>query len=162
MKAYITFLGRSIWAVLNSYHAVLKEKGYQPDLIYLIIEDLFNKNSQKTHRGLEIISEEFNFSPEIKEIIVEEARFVEAGKQIKTLIKELKNKDYKIAVDLTPGRKALVAATLLTISNIDVDHVFYLALKILKGASLPYEMIPRQIQNLKDFIEEAKEMKNAE
>jgi len=32
---YITMLGRSIWAVLNSYYAVLKEKQYYPNEIFL-------------------------------------------------------------------------------------------------------------------------------
>jgi len=37
---YITMLGRSIWAVLNSYYAVLKEKQYYPDDIILFAETI--------------------------------------------------------------------------------------------------------------------------
>lgn len=158
LKVYITFLGRSIWAVINSYYAVLKEKEYQPDLIYLVVESLFEEKLQKTRKGLEILSEEFGFSPKIEAIPVKEAAFVEAGKVINDLIKKLKENKDTIAVDLTPGRKALIAGTLIPLSKIHVDYVFYLAINTLAGVNLPYEMIPAQIQSLKDFIEEEKLM----
>jgi len=156
MKVYITFLGRSIWAVINSFYAVLKEKKFQPDLIYLIIEDLFEEKVDKVIDGLKILSEEFSFTTEIKEIFVQEAEFFEAGMQINALIQDLTTNNHTIAVDLTPGRKSLVAAVLIPLSKIYVEHIFYLAIKTIKGVNFPYEMIPKHFQSLKDFIKEAK------
>jgi len=153
MEVYITFLGRSIWAVINSFYAVLKEKKFQPDLIYLIIEDLFEEKIEKAIDGLKILSEEFNFTPEIKIIFVREAEFFEAGIQINTLIQDLTKNNHTIAVDLTPGRKSLVAAVLIPLFKIYVEHIFYLAIKTIKGVNFPYEMIPKHFQSLKDFIE---------
>ena len=156
LKSYITFLGRSIWAVLNSYQAVLKEKGYYPELIHLIVEDIFLEKIGKTKEGLIIISEGFSITPKIEIMEVQDAHFFESGSRIHNLIVKLKKDGHEIAIDLTPGRKAMIAATLIPLSKIDVDHVFYLALSELKDASKPYEMIPKQIQSLKDFIEETR------
>jgi len=38
-KAYITILGRSTWALINTYHAVLMEEAYHPDVIHIFAED---------------------------------------------------------------------------------------------------------------------------
>ncbi len=155
-KAYITILGRSTWALINTYYAVLAEEAYYPDLIYIFAEDIYADQLDKAIRGIEILSEEFNFKPEIRQEIVREADFVEAGFKITSLIKDLKQKGYKVAIDITPGRKALVAGALIPISKIGVDHVFYLAIKTLDNVSKPYKMIPLQIQELRDFVEDAK------
>jgi len=155
-KAYITILGRSTWALINAYYAVLTERAYHPDIVYIFAEDIYADQLDKAVRGIEILSEEFDFKPEIRQEIVKEADFVEAGLKITSLIKDLKQNGYKVAIDITPGRKALVAGALNPISNIGVDHVFYLAIKTLDNASKPYKMIPLQIQELRDFVEDAK------
>jgi hypothetical protein len=53
---------------------------------------------------------------------------VRARKHISKLVTELKADGYKVAIDITDGRKALVAGTLLSIANLNVDHVLYLSL----------------------------------
>lgn len=156
MDAYITILGRSVWALINAYYAVLDERGYRPNIVYIFCEDLYTPQLEKAVRGVEILSEEFDFKPEIKCEIVREADFVEAGLKISSLIRDLKQKGYRVAVDITPGRKPLVAGALIPISKISVDHVFYLAIKTLDNVSKPYKMIPLSIQELRDFVEDAK------
>lgn len=148
--AYVTILGRSTWALINTYYAVLTEKSYFPDLIHIFSEDIYADELDKAVRGIEILSEEFNFKPEIRTEIVKEADFIEAGLKINSTIKELKEKGYTVAVDITPGRKALVAGALLSAEKLGVDHVFYLAVKNME--SKPYRMKPIAIQKLRDFI----------
>jgi len=153
---YISVLGRSTWALINTYYAVLTERSYYPDLVYIFAEDIYADQLDKAVKGIEILSEEFGFKPEIRQEIVREADFVEAGFKITSLIKDLKQNGYRVAIDITPGRKALVAGALIPISKIGVDHVFYLAIKTLDNASKPYKMIPLSIQELRDFVEDAK------
>ncbi len=154
MKAYITILGRSTWALLNTYYAVLVEKAYFPDTVYIFAEDIYAGEVEKASEGIKVMSEEYGFSPEIETHIVKEAEFVEAGMKISSLVRELKEKGYRVAIDITPGRKALVAAALIPAIKFRIDHVFYLAVKSLDKADKPYMMIPLSIQNLRDFIEE--------
>ncbi|MDK2830335.1 MAG: hypothetical protein PWQ75_87 [Methanolobus sp.] len=157
-------LGRSIWAVLNSYHAVLREKGFFPDEIVLFAEGQISELAQDidtTVSGLEILSEKFNISPDIRYEVVSEYEcevnsdndFMKMVQCIVELIKARKNAGDVVAVDITPGKKTLVAGTLLPINLSLVDHVFYLSVKEI--IPRPYTMIPYQIQQLNDFKEQA-------
>ncbi len=153
MRAYITILGRSTWALINTYYAVLMEKAYFPDVIHVFAEDVYADELDKVVEGLRILSEEFGFEPEIHTHVIREADFVNAGREISELVKDLRSKGYSIAIDITPGRKPLVAAALIPAVKYRMDHVFYLAVKELEAK--PYMMIPLSIQRLKDFISEA-------
>jgi len=86
--------------------------------------------------------------------VIEEADFVSAGREISDLVKRLRSEGCRIAIDITPGRKALVAAALIAAVKHRMDHVFYLVVRRLEAK--PYMMIPLSIQRLKDFVEDAK------
>ncbi len=152
-KAYITILGRSTWALINTYYAVLMKGVYFPDVIYIFAEDIYVEELEKAAEGVKILSEEFGISPEINTHVVPEADFIQAGKTISDLIKKLIEEGCSIAIDITPGRKALVAAALIPAVRQKMDHVFYLAVKRLENR--PYMMIPLSNQSLRDFIREA-------
>ncbi|HIH72152.1 MAG TPA: hypothetical protein HA300_02090, partial [Thermococcaceae archaeon] len=89
MKAYITMLGRSTWAMINSYYAVVM-RGYRPDKIYIFLEDIYSEKLPKAVEALKIISSEYGFSPEIEWAIIEEDNFLEADEKIGELLKKLK------------------------------------------------------------------------
>ncbi|AIF69546.1 hypothetical protein PAP_05730 [Palaeococcus pacificus DY20341] len=154
MKAYVTMLGRSTWAMINAYYAVVMHKKYHPDEIYIFLEDIYVDKLPKAVEALEIISEAFGFKPKISWKIIEEANFLEADKKIGELLRELKSRGCEIAVEITSGRKALVAGALIHGIPLKVDHVFYLAIRSMEFANRPYMMIPMQIQILKDFMED--------
>lgn len=148
---YVTMLGRSVWALLNSYYAVVRDGGFKPKKIVVFGEDVFSGQKPVVEDGLRIISEEFGLTPTIRFEMLKEADFIEAGKRISQLIKETKDQRNPVAIDITPGRKAMVAGALVPLAKIDVDHVFYLLIKSLHDAAKPYMMIPFQNQQLKDF-----------
>ena len=154
MKVYITILGRSTWALINTYYAVLMEEAYHPDVIHIFAEDIYAEELEKAAEGVKILSEEFGISPEINTHVVPEADFIEAGKTISDLIMRLREDEFSIAIDVTAGRKALVAAALIPAVKHRMDHVFYLAVRKLE--SKPYMMIPLANQSLRDFVEEAR------
>ena len=155
MKVYITILGRSTWAMINAYYAVVMEKKYKPDEIYIFLEDIYQDKLPKAVRALEIISAAFGFSPKIDVIIIKEANFKEARKKAGILLRKLKDKGAEIAIDITSGRRALVAGALVQGVPLKVNHVFYLALadKDIQFANRPYMMIPLHAQKLEDFME---------
>ncbi|MFX0101918.1 MAG: hypothetical protein ACFFCS_20300 [Candidatus Hodarchaeota archaeon] len=162
MKAYVTTLGRSAWGMVNSYHAMLKSEDFQPDVVHIVTEDVYEHLLGKGVEALKIISENFGFKPEFSTMVVKQADFVEAGTKVNGLIKDLKKGGYQIAVDITAGRKSLVAGTLIPLSKMDVDHVFYLAISTIKDVNKPYPMIPRTMQSLKDFIKQKEEARGSE
>lgn len=154
-------IGRSIWAVLNTYYSVLREELYAPDEIVIYAEgkadDNLKTDIDKTIKGLETISKHFDFSPAIRcETISEidcdvntDVEFVKTVLCISKFIKENKEKGNSIALDITPGKKTLVAGSLLPINLTDVDNLFYLSIDQIKPG--PYMMIPFKSQRLNDF-----------
>ena len=155
-KAYITMLGRSTWALVNSYYAVLEKMKYFPDSIFIFTEKTYENELEKAENALQTLSKHFGFQSTIHQEVIEEADFLQAGRRISEVVRDLKGKGFEVAVDITPGRKALVAGALIPLSKIEVDHVFYILIDTVEDASKPYMMIPLQIQHLNDFMEHAR------
>lgn len=153
-RAYVTILGRSTWALINSFYAVL-ESNYYPDTVHVFLEEIYSVEKEKVEAALKIFKEEFNLYYEVTTHITGESDFVNAGKQIYELLKNLIAEGFEVAVDITSGRKYLVAAALLPASKLPVHHLFYLELKNLRDAAKPYYMIPLGIQRLRDFVQDA-------
>ncbi len=159
MRAYITLLGRSVWGQLNAYNAVLRENQYLSDMIRIFTEEAFRKNAEIIKKGMVILSEEYGCDPTITFEIVPDGDLMGAGKKISALVRDLKARGYEIALDITSGRKALVAGALLSTAGIDLGHVYYLLIDTLKDAAEPYPMIPFHRQRLMDFAEARREGK---
>ncbi len=155
-KAYVTMLGRSVWALANSYHAALREKDYLPEKVYILTESTYGESLEKAVKAVEVLSESFGISPAISSEIIQESDFRGAGTKVSATVKQLKEAGFEVALDITPGRKALVAGSLLALTKLPVDRVFYLSISKLDGAAKPYLMIPFQSQRLHDFLEDAR------
>ena len=152
MKVYIAILGRSVWALLNTYYAVLRSKAYYPDEIHVFVEKPYEGTLGEVEEGLKIISAGFGLDPVIRQETVSEADFLDAGRKASLLVKPLKDSGSDVAIEITSGRKAVVAGALISLARVPVDHVYYLAIASLEDASKPHMMIPLQIQRLKDFV----------
>lgn len=156
--AYITILGRSTWALVNTYYAVLRERGEKPDVIYVFTEKIYEKDLDKTISALKTINREFGFAPGIERRVIRDIDFATAGKMIYELVSDLKSDGYEVSIDITPGRRALVAAATLTATKVDVKHLFYLGITTTDDAAKPYLMIPLKIQKLRCFMEDARKV----
>lgn len=157
-RAYFTTLGRSVWALVNTYYAVLKDINYYPDHIYIFTEQTYQHQLEKASNAIKILCEEFFIEPKLETRTVSDWDFLEAGKEVFELVKSLKSDGAQVAIDITPGRKALVVASLITGIKIEIDHVFYLAIKYTDDAAKPFMMIPLQIQQIRDFMVDAREV----
>jgi hypothetical protein len=148
---YITMTGRSVWALLNAYYAVLRETAFRPTQIIILSEIEHAGQIPTVKKGLKILSEGYGIAPKVDVEHVQTGDFIEAGKKISTRIKAGKEQGSKVAIDITPGRKALVAGALIPLANLSVDHVFYLQITTTDDAAKPYMMIPLASQQLRDF-----------
>ncbi len=152
-RAYITVLGRYLWAMVNSYHAVLREERYHPDKVYIVAEERFASEAEKGKEAFKILNERYDISPEVETIIVEDVDFISAGKKISKTIEDLKEEGCKIAVDVTPGRKPLVTASLVPAIKKGLQHIFYLEISDLDDVAKPYLEIPLGKQKLWDLLD---------
>lgn len=148
--AYIALHGRSIWATLNTYYAVLMETLNRPNQIWIIIESDYEEKLKILAEGFEIISIGFDFQPEIHSKTIPTGSIAETGPIIRELHDEL-HETFETAMDITSARKAVVAGALLATSDAKPDHIYYLEIDNLIDTAKPYAMIPSQRQLLHDL-----------
>ena len=155
--AYITLLGRSTWALVNAYHAVLREKGLRPEQVAIVTEEPYAQEASTAVEAVRIVSEGYGFVPAIGVDILPEADFIRAGQTIRSLAGDFIRQGFSVAIDITSGRKVTVAGALLAVSlaGLDIRHIYYLAMKNTDDVAKPYMMIPRQIQSIRDVMEDA-------
>ena len=154
---YITLLGRSTWALVNAYHAVLREKGLRPEQVVIVTEEPYAANASIAAEAIRIISEGYGCSPAIDVEVLPEADFVQAGRTIRSLAADLIGQGFYVAIDITSGRKVTVAGALIAVSltGLDIRHIYYLAMKSTDDVAKPYMMIPHQVQKIRDIMEDA-------
>ncbi|MDN7012825.1 hypothetical protein FGW20_07175 [Methanoculleus sp. FWC-SCC3] len=155
--AYIALLGRSTWALVNAYHAVLREKGLRPKRVIIVTEEPYAQDASIAAEAIGVISEGYGFGPAIGTDILPEADFVGAGQTIRSLAGDLIRQGFDVAIDITSGRKVTVAGALIAVSvvGLDIRHIYYLAMKSTDDVAKPYMMIPHQIQQIRDIMEDA-------
>ncbi|WP_317065644.1 hypothetical protein [Methanoculleus caldifontis] len=155
--AYITLLGRSTWALVNAYHAVLREKGLRPERVSIVTEEPYAGEASTAATAVRIVSGGYGFSPEIRVEVLPEADFVRAGQTIRSLVEDFIRRGFDVAIDITSGRKVTVAGALIAVSlaGLDIRHIYYLSMKSTDDVAKPYMMIPHQVQKIRDIMEDA-------
>jgi len=154
-RVYVSLLGRSAWALLNTYYAVAREVRYFPDRVYIAVEAPYQNQTDHVVEGLHAISAHFGFSPEVECIPVARGDMIDVYLKVYNLITAKRKEGCRVAIDITPSRKSTVSGVLLPIKLNDVDHVFYLEISTTDGVAKPYQMIPKQYHKLHDFKAEA-------
>lgn len=151
---YVTLLGRSGWAVLNTYYAVLREEMFAPQEIHIFTESAEAPLLGPVIDGLTRITNAFDIAAKIAPpVVIPDGDFFKAGQQILDLVRDCRTEGKRVAIDITSGRKALVVGALVPLRDIGIDHIFYLDITTTEGNALPYMMIPLPIQRLRDFAQ---------
>ena len=153
-RVFITMTGVSKWPVLNSLWAAICCNDFLPDRIYLFVTMGRERDGEILAEWISILTEAYGrkISPIIRQI--DEGDFASSGKKITAVMEEERNLGNEVAIDITPGRKAIITSALLSAVQKQVDHVFYLYLEDLRNASNPYPMIPFHLQHFVDLKKE--------
>lgn len=154
MKVYITMTGLSDWAIFNSLWAVIRLRNYIPDKIYIFTIRKRRKQADLARKRFEALLKEYGKKVKMEIIEVAEADFIGSGRRINEVVKKEKSRGNTIAIEVTPGRKAMVAGALVPGIQGKVDHVFYLYLENFDYADDIFMRIPLKIQLSQDFMEE--------
>jgi hypothetical protein len=155
MNIYITMTGLSHWAVFNSLWAAVRLRHFIPDKIYIFTIKKRVKQADLARQRFEILLKEYGKEAEIEVIEVAEANFTVSGRRIREVIKKEKSQGNTVAIEITPGRKAMVAGALVSSIQGKADHVFYLYLKDFDYADNHFMHIPLTVQHSHDFTEES-------
>jgi len=149
--AYITLLGRSPWAVVNTYYKLLT-RGEKAERIYVFTEERYRHNLPKVVEAIRVISEAYNLNPRIETEVVPDYGFFVADRKFRELFSKLEREGYRMGLDITSGRKALVAAAIVQIRQFPVAFIVYMGLLDLDFPARPYMMIPTHMQPIKNFL----------
>jgi len=153
-KIYITMTGISRWPVINSLWAAVCCKGYVPDKIYLFVTRGREQDANTLAEWISVLLDAYGKKVELIRREIEEGDFASSGKKITSAMEEERSAGNEIAIDITPGRKAIISSALLSAWQKHVDHVFYLYLEDMRNAANPYPMIPFHLQHFVDLKEE--------
>ncbi|BAD85392.1 hypothetical protein, conserved, flame shift [Thermococcus kodakarensis KOD1] len=151
MSVHIALLGRTPWALVNTYYASVM-RGERPKEVYIVTERRYSHSLPKITEAIKTISEAYGFSPEVKTLVIPDDDFKEADKVLKNLFSKLKEKDGDIVLNMTSGRKALVAAAIIHSRESNVREILYMALLDVQFPNRPYMMLPTHMQVLKNFL----------
>lgn len=155
MNSWITIIGSSPFAVINTIWAACKIDGYVPDRVMFIVNEQLGPASIDTAKRWvrEILMEYGVNNPIIEEIDIPETDFLELKETLKGNISEFKT-DGAVAIDMTPGRKYMSAIAMHTSIEMGADHVYYLHLSDNKYQNKPFPLIPMHNQRLVDMVSE--------
>ena len=153
-RIYITMTGVSMWPVLNSLWAAICCKKFLPDKIYLFATKGREREAEILSKWIRILAESYGKQLEPVRMEIDEGDFTSSGKKITAIMEEERAAGNEVAIDITPGRKAIISSALLSAWQKQVDHVFYLYLEDMRKSANPYPMIPFHLQHFVDLKEE--------
>jgi len=151
-QVFVTLMGRSGWGVVNSYHAVMLETDFRPNRIILLYEAQYESAINPVVEGMKTIQEEYG-ERNIEKVRVPNFDMRATRDEIERIIQSLKDSGSEVALNITGGRKALVAGSLLGFSGRPLKHIYYLTIESTEDAAKPYLMIPKRIQLLRDLAQ---------
>lgn len=150
MQKYITMVGRSYWATLNSLWAVLKEEKFEPGKVILLCEENLKDRAEILKKDITNLLNGYDFETSVEIRQLENADFYHAGEEV---LEVVDGEEDSVALDITGGRKALVAGALVNPGARRLKHVFYLYLDEIKDADRPYPSIDYDRMMIKDFVD---------
>lgn len=155
MHRYIS-LSDSYWKTLNSLWAVLKESEFRPEEVVLITEKKSIKKAEEIAEDMKVLMNSYDLPQEVRVEKMGDSDYDRVSKTVAQLIDENLKNDDENALDITGGKKMMVAATLFTQDPGKLDHIFFLDFEEDEDLEMPYPNIPVESIELKDLVEEKK------
>jgi len=145
---FITFVGRSEWAVVNSFWAILFHKEIKPSKVHILFRSSDEERAGLCIEGLNQIleAEEIDCAIETHEV-KERFDLMGPAKIVEEIMRE--SKENKIVLDITPARKFMASGSLVQAMKRDIEDVYYLYIdEVDEAAKRPYLDIPLPRQEL--------------
>ncbi|KCZ73383.1 hypothetical protein ANME2D_00449 [Candidatus Methanoperedens nitroreducens] len=153
MKVWITTVGSSPFAVINTLWAACELEGYVPEKLYLVANGKVEQEVKVVNEWTKRIIEAYGEDAIIERIHADEVDFINFSRILSSCITEEKKKGNEVAVDMTPGRKFMSAFSMSNgLAENGADRVYYLHLSdVTKYKNRPFIEIPANEQRLYDM-----------
>lgn len=146
---HVALLGRTPWALVNTYYASLMG-GSRPRKVYVVTERRYAGSIPKVVEAIKAISAAYGLSPEIETRLINDDDFLMAERTLGELFSGFNGEE--VVLNMTSGRKALVAAAIIQSRVANVREILYMALLDVAFPNRPYMMLPLHMQRLKNFL----------
>jgi len=147
--------GMSRWAEINSLWAAIRHHEFVPEKIYLFKTQARNSDAEILVKCFNILLENYGAkNVPIEEIQIVEGDFAQSGKKVLEVLEKEKSHGNEIAIDITPGRRAVMSSALMAAWKHEIDHIFYLYLDDFRKPDNPYPLIPFHFQHFVDLKKE--------
>lgn len=153
MKVWITTVGSSPFAVINTLWAACELDGYVPQKVYLVANGKVENEVKVVNDWIERILKGYGSVAIIERIHADEVDFMNFSRILSTRIIEEKKKGNQVAVDMTPGRKFMSAFSMFNgLAKDGADRVYYLHLgDVTKYKNYSFMEIPANEHKLYDM-----------
>ncbi len=154
MRSWITTVGPSPFAVINTFWAAAERDRWIPQRIFLIYNDETMQHIPGITQVMERIVEEYGGSkPEIECVTIDEDDLGEVFATYRRVIEDERELGNEIAIDITPGRKYMSAFSLYAgLKGGSIDRIYYIHIHGKKFMNIPYPMIPTSYCDLEDIV----------
>lgn len=155
VRTLITLMGPSLWGMFNSIWAMIRIHGFVPQKIHILGSKDDQGRMETARSMITSLIERYGPSPEIsfRHIKGDDVGGVKGTVQI--IVDQEEGSE--LALDVTPGRKAVVLGSILvSVNDLSFDHIYYLYIESLRNASRPYMLIPLTVQHSHDIMEEGR------
>ncbi len=145
---FITFVGRSEWAVVNSFWSILFHRDIRPSKIHILFRTSDEDRAESCIEGLKEIlkAEEIDCTIE-KHEVKERFDLMGPAEIVKDIMAE--SEESKIVLDITPARKFMASGSLVQAMKRDIEDVYYLYIdEVDEATKRPYLDIPLPRQEL--------------
>ena len=154
MRSWITTIGPSPFAVINTFWAAVERDSWISERIFLI----YNEETVQYLPGISkvmesIILEHGGKRPEIRCTSINEDDLAQVYRTYQRVIDEERKNENEIAIDITPGRKYMSAFSMHAgLKNGSIDRIYYIHIRGRKFMNQPYPMIPVPYCDLEDIV----------
>ena len=148
-------IGRSVWGLVNSSWASMRQFDYVPDRVHIITSMANGEDTSKAAASLRVVLHAFGSHAEIFIEPVVGGDIGSVSTMVRELLERYRERGDRIAIDVTSGTKDLVLGSIANDLS-GVDHIFYLRIDSLRNADRPYILIPVERQQIIDVFEEVR------
>lgn len=155
MKVWVTTVGTSPFALINSIWAACIEEDWCADKVYLVASEYTKCYIDDLTRIIErVIYCHNGRKAEFESIVVDDTDLKKVLETFVSIVSREKAEGNEVAVDITPGRKYMSAFSMYSglVSSPRADKIFYLHLLDNRFLNRPYPMIPATHIYLEDII----------
>jgi len=153
MRVWITTVGESAFAVVNTIWAACVFDGFVPECVHLFQNLRVRDNVGKVKDWVKIILGSFGVNVVFVDHDVDEDDIDGFASEFRSVVDSERERGSVVAIDMTPGRKFMSAYAMVVGFECGVDKLYYLHLYDSSYQDRDFVLIPFVKQRLVNLLE---------